>query len=129
MKAKPETLVKMSAAMRRAWAEGRMDVRRENRYTTLAQALHAHLATTGLTLEPEVRFGRFTVDLYDREHHIAYEADGKYWHDLAEKRRPGCHIKRAEYLIQYYGLKVVRFTNKEISALTGYRSGRKAAVA
>lgn len=115
--------------MKLAWADGRMAVQKVNRYTSLAQALHAHLLASGLTLEPEVRFGRFTVDLYDREHHIAYEADGKFWHDKAEKRRPGCHVERAEYLIQFYGLKVVRFTDKEISALTGYRSGRKPRVA
>jgi NUMOD3 motif-containing protein len=95
-------------------------------YTTLAQALHEHLSAGGLTLEPEIRFGRFTVDLYDREHHIAYEADGMRWHDLQEARRPGCSARRDAYLIQYFELKVVHFTDKEITALTGWPKKRKA---
>jgi very-short-patch-repair endonuclease len=109
----------LSALHKAKWADGRMHVQPiGNRYTKLARALHGHLATQGLTLEPEVRFGRFTVDLYDRAHHIAYEADGSYWHDRAEARTPGCHANRDAYLIQYFGLKVVHFTDKEIKALT-----------
>ncbi len=103
--------------MSRAWEEGRRDVNRSYRYTSLAQALHAYLASTGLTLKPEVRFGRFTVDLYDRVHHIAYEADGKYWHDKNEAARPGYHANRDAYLLERFGLSVVHFTESEIHAV------------
>ncbi len=112
-----DTRAKIRAAVKLAFAEGRLTIPEVKRYTKLAQALHAHLTSTGLTLEPEIQFGRFTVDLYDREHHVAYEADGKYWHDKQEERRPGCGAARDAYLIQHHGLKVVHFTEPEIRAL------------
>jgi len=120
-----ETRAKMSRGSRESVAAGRRPhlLNPSVRYTKLAQALHAHLTSTGLTLEPEVRFGRFTVDLYDREHHIAYEADGAYWHKRAEKETPGCGARRDEYLLQFYGLKVVHFTDNEIATLTKTRAG------
>ena len=73
-----------------------------------------------------MRFGRFTVDLYDRAHHIAYEADGAYWHGLHDAKHPGSAADRDAYLIQYFGLKVVHFTDTEITALTGWPKKRKA---
>jgi len=111
--------------LRRAQAEGRVPLPHVVRYTKLAQALHAHLTSTGLTVEPEIRFGRFTVDLYDREHHTAYEADGQYWHEKNERERPGYYAQRDEYFIRYFGLKVVHFTDTEISALTGWSTKKK----
>jgi len=39
---------------------GAKTVRERFRYTTLAKALHAHLESSGLVLEPEVRFGPYT---------------------------------------------------------------------
>jgi very-short-patch-repair endonuclease len=107
-------------AVRIAWANGKLSVPYAHRNTTLAQALHQHLSAQSLTLECEVRFGRFTVDLYDREHHVGYEADGMYWHDRHEAKHPGYRTMRDEYLIVNHGLKVVHYTDKEISALTGW---------
>ena len=64
-----------------------------------------------------MRFGRFTVDLYDREHHVAYEADAKYWHDKYEAREPGVHHRRDAYLKDRYGLTTVRYDDKQIKAM------------
>jgi very-short-patch-repair endonuclease len=125
-----ETRQKLAASGRLAYEQGRstLSVLPDRHYTKLAQALHMHLSEQGLTLEPEVKFGRFSVDLYDREHHIAYEADGAYWHDKHEARHPGYAAQRDDYLIRNFGLKVVHFSDKEISALTGYPK-KKARVA
>ncbi len=107
---------KMSVAVKRAQEEGRLPVPVSRRYTSLAKELHAQLAATGLSLEPEVRFGRYTVDLYDRVHHVAYEADGRYWHELNERRKPGYHAQRDGYLQNVHGLRVVRFSDAQIAA-------------
>jgi hypothetical protein len=123
----PEARAKMSVAVRKADEEGRRKIHVIYRYSSLAKALHLHLSSQGLVLEPEVRFGRFTVDLYDREHHVAYEADGTFWHEQDELKRPGCGVRRDAYLVEYYGLKVVHYTDKEISALTGWPKKRTVA--
>ncbi len=115
-KATPETKARLSASIKRAYDEGRKvaHVPSCRRYTRLAQVLHAHLTATGLTLEPEVRFGKYTVDLYDRAHHVAYEADGRYWHERNEAVRPGYHARRDAYLRDRRGLVVIHFTDAEI---------------
>lgn len=111
---------RQGASMKRAYAEGRIapkEVPKSRRYTKLAQALHAYLSARGFIVEPEVRFGRFTVDLYDREHHIAHEADGQYWHAKNEAKRPGYHASRDTYLREHHGLPVLRYTDTEIRYL------------
>ncbi len=109
----------MSIAARKSCEAGRRPhlLRRETRYTKLAHALHAHLSIGGLELTPEVRFGRFTVDLYDPERRVAYEADGEYWHDRAEKDSPGCAERRDLYLFERHGVRVIHFTERDIKAL------------
>ena len=115
----PEAIAKMKVARRVAGEAGRINVPPSRSYTTLARTLHQYLASTsGLVLEPEVRFGRFTVDLYDRNDHVAYEANGIYWHALNEARDPGYHERRDNYLREVHGLRVVRFTDKEIRAMS-----------
>jgi very-short-patch-repair endonuclease len=110
---------KRSESLRRAWAEGRHPVNKSYRYTSLAQRLHAILeADLGITLEPEVRFGRFSVDLYDRRHNVAYEADGRYWHDRNEAKYPGYHAERDAYLLSTFGVITIRYDEKEIAAMT-----------
>lgn len=56
----------------------------------------------------EVNFGRYRVDAYIPSLHIAFEADGEYWHDA---NRDG---KRDAYLMEQFGLPVVRFTGSEL---------------
>jgi hypothetical protein len=108
---------KISDSINRGWENGRHAIRPVAQYTPLARALHSHLTNLGLSLEPEVRFGRYTLDLYDRLNHTAYEADGKYWHDKNETERPGYHARRDAYLTDKHGLKVVHFTDAEIRGL------------
>ena len=85
-----------------------------HRYTKLAQALHRHLAASGVAVEPEVQFGRFVVDLYDRANHVAYEADGEYWHNRVKQKQPDFYVKRDQYLRDRFGLTVVRFAERDI---------------
>lgn len=120
-----ESNEKRAASMRAQWLDGRRDVCKSFRYTSLAQALEACLVRDlGITLEPEVRFGRYSVDLYDRANHTAYEADGRYWHDRNEAARPGYHAERDGCLASEFGLKVVRYDEVQIRAMQ--REGRAA---
>lgn len=114
----PEVRAKMSAIVKQQIAEGKRCLPGYVKYTKLAQKLHAYLSSRGFTVEPEVRFGRYTVDLYDREHHVAHEADGTFWHDKIEKRRPGSDARRDEYLHEKFGLPVMRYSDTEIGYLT-----------
>jgi len=55
------------------------------------------------------KFGRKSVDAYlPPPYHLAFEADGEYWHD--EKR----DAKRDRELLERFGLPVIRFTGKEL---------------
>jgi very-short-patch-repair endonuclease len=73
------------------------------------------LKSQGLSsVVPEVRFGRFSVDLYDRANHVGYEADGRYWHQRNEAKHPGYHAQRDAYLLNRFGLRIVRFDEVDI---------------
>ena len=64
------------------------------------------------------RFGHYTVDAYlPPPYHLAFEADGDYWHALYEKRDPGHDARRDAYLLREFGLPTVRITESEINAL------------
>jgi len=120
-----ESNAKRSAALSAQWRDGSRKVCKAFRYTSLARALESCLVKDlGIALEPEVRFGRFSVDLYDRTNHTAYEADGRYWHDRNEAKRPGYHAERDAYLVREHGLIVVRYDEIQIAKLQ--REGRAA---
>jgi len=69
---------------------------------------------------PEVieqqHFGRYVVDAYlPPPYHLAFEADGDYWHN-----RPGVRKKdraRDRYLLKEFGLRTIRITGSAINAL------------
>jgi len=116
----PEHLAKLAAGHRRAQIEGRIPLPKGRRYTTLAQALDLYLAKRGVNVEPEVRFGPYTVDLYDRVDHVAYEADGLYWHNRMETKNPGHRARRDTYLREQHGLAVIHYSDIDIRTLTGW---------
>jgi len=61
----------------------------------------------------EVPFGRYSVDLYYYRNHVAYEADGFYWH----KDKTEQDAYRDQVLKEKYGLKVVRYSESKIIKL------------
>jgi len=79
--------------------------------TKLHKALKIYLRSLGIETKSEVPFGRYCVDEYDEQNHIAYEADGEYWHSLpGAKERDE---KRENYLKREFGLEVVHFTERD----------------
>ena len=64
---------------------------------------------------PEQRFGTYFVDAYLANEHIAFEADGDYWHNL---RSANYDTTRDAYLLTQFKLPVVRLREKEIEALS-----------
>ena len=62
----------------------------------------------------EQRFGRYVVDAYLPEEHLAFEADGEYWHTCVETKWPGYYAQRDAYLRSRYGLPVVHLTGADI---------------
>lgn len=111
-----EARAKTSASVRRAFAEGRIA---PTCYTSLAQTLHRYLVDRcGIVgLEIEVPFGPYRVDLYDPHTRTAFEADGVYWHDRVEAKKPGYHARRDAYLRESHGLTVVRVSDHELGHL------------
>ncbi len=67
-------------------------------------------------VQREARFGRYRVDAYiPPPYHIAFEADGRYWHNL-----PGAverDAARDAWLLAEHGLPVVRLTEKDLSKM------------
>lgn len=93
-------------------------------YTALARKLQLSLETKGIGgLIPEVSFGQFVVDLYDPNRHVAFEADGAYWHDRVKRERPNYYRIRDDYLRCEFGLIVVRFNERQVDVLFGSSDG------
>lgn len=86
-------------------------------YTLPHRQLVAFLEGAGFELRTEEQFGRFSVDVYLPEEHLAFEADGIYWHDLNDRERPGYYNRRDIYLMEKFGLPVVRITDVELAAI------------
>lgn len=64
----------------------------------------------------EKQFGRYRVDAYlPPPYHMAFEADGFYWHNLHEQEDPGYYQRQDEYLWRSFNLPVVRLTEAEIN--------------
>ena len=64
---------------------------------------------------PEQRFGVYSVDVYLPEYHLAFEADGDYWHNIS-----GIHARdenRDAYLLRKFELPVIRLWEHEINEL------------
>jgi very-short-patch-repair endonuclease len=99
-----ETKEKMAIARAKALSEGKYP--RAN--TKLHKKLKELLFSKNVETRSEVRFGKYCVDEYDPIRHIAYEADGSYWHNEEEDRRRDAYLKRE------FNLKVVRFTEKQL---------------
>lgn len=61
------------------------------------------------TIVREQKFGKYRVDAYLPEYHLAFEADGVYWHKDTEADKT-----RDAYLLKEHSLTVVRFTEREL---------------
>ena len=55
--------------------------------TSLEYALQMLLESAEFDYEAQVRFGSKRVDFYVASHNLAFEADGKYWHQDKDKQR------------------------------------------
>jgi len=64
---------------------------------------------------PERQFGPYKVDAYlPPPYHLAFEADGEYWHQHVEERDPGHDQRRDAYLLEKHGLPVIRLTGGDL---------------
>ena len=64
---------------------------------------------------PEKRFGPYRVDAYlPPPYHLAFEADGEYWHRRTECERPGYYAQRDAYLLVHFSLPVVHLSERDI---------------
>lgn len=67
----------------------------------------------GLEWKDEVKFGRYSLDVYIPSIKLCIECDGLYWHSLEgvpEKDR-----KRDKYLYEKYGIRTLRITDEELN--------------
>ncbi|KKN86932.1 hypothetical protein LCGC14_0264950 [marine sediment metagenome] len=74
------------------------------------------LKTVGFELEEEVSFSPYTVDIYVRSRHIAFEADGPQHSETRDKRRD-------TYLMAKYALPVYRLDYSELAARSDTETG------
>lgn len=58
---------------------------------------------------PFKKFGKYQVDVYVPELHVAFEADGEHWHEDKER-----DARRDAYLLEEFDLPVIRLTGKEL---------------
>jgi hypothetical protein len=79
--------------------------------TGIALRLATFLLDAGFDLIPEVKFGRWRVDFYEPNLHLAFEADSDYWH------KPEIDRQRDAELLGLYDLPVIRFSESEIKGM------------
>ena len=111
-----ETKAKMSASRQKHLNTHAGDCRCRGRTwitgpSSLAWDMIDFFTTSGFEiLIPEQSFGRYTVDVYLPDYHLALEADGEYWHRETKEYDE----QRDAYLMEKFSLPVVRFTQYEI---------------
>jgi len=87
--------------------------RRKRRASQLSQRMADVFLTEFPEVELEKVFGRCRVDAYlPPPYHLAFEADGSYWHSLPG--RSEFDVERDAYLLEQFDLPVVRLTEEEI---------------
>ena len=69
---------------------------------------------------PEHPMGHYFIDAYLPNEHLAFEADGKYWHSRLEIKEHD--KKRDAWLLENCSLPVIRLTEAEIY---GWRRKKK----
>lgn len=75
--------------------------------------LHGLLVELGFIVEDERRFGRYSVDCYVAELHLAFEADGEDFHRGRARARDN---DRDMWLMERAGLPVLRLADRELSS-------------
>lgn len=92
----------------KGWLENLVAGQRPAQHPTDIERILRSLFSAYPDAQYEVCFGRYRVDAYIPSLHIAFEADGEYWHDA---NRDG---ERDAYLMEQFGLSVVRLTGTEL---------------
>lgn len=72
--------------------------------------LHDILVQIGLAVEDEVRFGKYKVDCYVPEIHMAFEYDGPLHFRPSQKRKD---IQRDKELLEDFKLPIMRVVEKD----------------
>lgn len=67
----------------------------------------------GLEWKDEVKFGRYSLDVYIPSLKLCIECDGLYWHTL--KGVPEKDKKRDKYLKDKFGITTLRITDEELN--------------
>lgn len=81
------------------------------RFSALSQTMISLFLSEFPVVEEEKRFGRFFVDAYlPPPYHLAFEADGTYWHS----KRKDFDKKRDAHLLEQFSLPVIRLSEEEI---------------
>ncbi len=80
--------------------------------TELEARLWKFLVEAGYAIELEKQFGRYRVDVYLPDYHLAFEADGSYHH--SRPGRPEYDSRRDALLLKIFGLPVVRIEEREL---------------
>lgn len=58
------------------------------------------------------KFGPYTVDAYLPKYHLAFEADGEYWHSMLGRKEHD--EERDRFLMENFSLPVIHLSGKEI---------------
>lgn len=108
------TSEKMAVAAARRIAEGRGAPRKDTLIEKILWKLLEEVA--GFEIIRNKQFGRACVDAYIPELHIAFEADGWYWHDRNGRfsNAPEKDARRDANLLEKFNLPVARLTEIEL---------------
>lgn len=129
-----ETRARMSAGQKASWTKekrARLSVSRKRHITesigcmcgackkptspTYIESILISFLSEFPEVIPEKQFGHYFVDAYlPPPYHLAFEADGEYWHKIGRKRDK----KRDKWLYKNHNLVVIRLTSADLRAMS-----------
>lgn len=85
--------------------------------TSIEKIVRGRLVRAKIQFHQEAKVGKYHIDFLIDEFKLAIECDGDYWHGLPQTILKD---KKKDLFLEEIGYKIIRFSEKDINATSGY---------
>lgn len=110
----PEGRARIGAASKKRFREQGMPFQL-TKSTKIELVLRKIVENAGLKFIPNCKFDLFEVDVYIPKYHLAFEADGEFWHN--QPGRPEKDAQRDKELLENFHLPVIRVSEDKLKQI------------